>query len=183
MRTQLDAPPAAGPAASLRRVGDMWEVGYGGQIAYLRDVKGLHDLATLLARPGVELAAIDLAGASGTSRRPEATGPTLDRAALAAYRRRLGELADDLAEAELSDDIGRADRARAEREWILAELRRSTRPGGAARTLGATTAGRARKAVSARIRDAIRRIAEVMPDLAAHLDRSVRTGTTCCYDP
>ncbi len=183
MRTQLDAPPAAGPTASLRRVGDMWEVGYGGRIAYLRDVKGLHDLAALLARPGVELAAIDLAGASGTSRRPEATGPTLDRAALAAYRRRLGELADDLAEAELSNDIGRAGRARAEREWIVAELRRSTRPGGAARTLGATTAERARKAVSARIRDAIRRIADVMPDLAAHLDRSVRTGTTCCYDP
>jgi hypothetical protein len=27
------------------------------------------------------------------------------------------------------------------------------------------------------------RIAEVMPDLGAHLDRSVRTGTTCRYDP
>ena len=74
-------------------------------------------------------------------------------------------------------------RARDEREWIVAELRRSTRPGGAARTLGATTAERARKAVSAPIRDAIRRIAEIMPDLGAHLDRSVRTGTTCRYDP
>jgi hypothetical protein len=68
-------------------------------------------------------------------------------------------------------------------EWILAELRRSTRPGGAAQPLGVTTAERARKAVSARIRDAIHRIAEVMPDLGAHLDRSVRTGNTCCYDP
>ena len=83
----------------------------------------------------------------------------------------------------LNDDIGRAGRARDEREWIVAELRRSTRPGGASRTLGATTAERARKAVSARIRDAIRRIAEIMPDLGAHLDRSVRTGTTCRYDP
>jgi hypothetical protein len=183
MRAQLAAPPAARSTASLRRVGDMWEIGYNGRIAYLRDVKGLHDLATLLARPGVELPAIDLAGAADTTRRPEATGPTLDRAALAAYRRRLGDLADDLAEAELNDDIGRADRARDEREWIVAELRRSTRPGGAARSLGSTTAERARKAVSARIRDAIRRITEVMPDLGAHLDRSVRTGTTCRYDP
>jgi hypothetical protein len=180
---ELDAPPPVRPTASLRRVGDMWEVGYEGQIAYLRDVKGLHDLATLLARPGVELAAIDLAGATGTLPRPEATGPTLDRAALAAYRQRLDDLADDLAEAELNDDIGGAARARDEREWIVAELRRSTRPGGAARTLGATTAERARKAVSARIRDAIRRIAEIMPDLGAHLDQSVRTGTTCRYDP
>jgi hypothetical protein len=107
---ELDAPPPARATASLRRVGDMWEVGYEGQIAYLRDVKGLHDLATLLARPGVELAAIDLAGATGTPPRPEATGPTLDRAALAAYRHRLDDLADDLAEAELNDDIGRAGR-------------------------------------------------------------------------
>jgi AAA ATPase domain len=183
MGAQLDATPAAGSGASLRRVGDMWEIGYGGRTAYLRDVKGLHDLAALLARPGVELAAIDLAGATGATRRPDIAAPTLDRAALTAYRNRLVELADDLADAELNDDIGRAGRARDEREWIVAELRRSTRPGGAATTLGATAAERARKAVSARIRDAIRRIAEVMPDLGAHLDRSVRTGTTCRYDP
>ena len=104
-------------------------------------------------------------------------------AALAAYRNRLAELAEDLAAAELDNDIGRARRARDEREWIVAELRRSTRPGRAARTLGVTTAERARKAVSARIRDAIHRIAEVMPDLGAHLERSVRTGNTCRYDP
>jgi hypothetical protein len=116
MGAQLDRAPPAGPPASLRRVGDMWEIGYQGRIAYLRDVKGLHDLATLLDRPGVELAAIDLAEATGTARRPEATEPTLDRAALAAYRRRLDELADDIAEAELNDDIGRAGRARDERE-------------------------------------------------------------------
>jgi hypothetical protein len=183
MGAQLHAPPAAGSGASLRRVGDMWEVGYCGRTAYMRDVKGMHDLAALLARPGVELAAIDLAGATGGARQPEIVGPALDRAALAAYRHRLVQLADDLADAELNDDIGRAGRARDEREWIVAELRRSIRPGGAARTLGATTAERARKAVSARLRDAIRRIAEVMPDLGAHLDRSVRTGTTCRYDP
>jgi hypothetical protein len=127
--------------------------------------------------------AIDLAGVTGGQRRPEASGLTLDRAALAAYRRRLVELADDIANAELNDDIGRAGRARDEREWIVAELRRSTRPGGAARTLGVTTAERARKAVTARIRDAIHRITEVMPDLGAHLDRSVRTGNICRYDP
>jgi hypothetical protein len=97
----------------------------------VRDVKGMHDLAALLAQPGVELAAIDLAGASSGQRQAEVIGQTLDRAALAAYRRRLVELADDLADAELNDDIGRAGRAPDEREWILAELRRSTRPGGA----------------------------------------------------
>jgi hypothetical protein len=180
---QLDATPLAASGARLRRIGDMWEIRYDGRTAYVRDVKGLHDLAALLARPGVELAAIDLAGATGGQRWAEVTGQMLDRVALAAYRRRLSELADDLADAELNNDIGRASQARDEHEWIVAELRRSTRPGGAARPLGATTAERARKAVSARIRDAIHRIAEVMPDFGAHLDRSVRTGNTCRYDP
>jgi hypothetical protein len=46
-----------------------------------------------------------------------------------------------------------------------------------------TAAERARKAVTARIRDAIRRVAEAHPEFGAHLDRSVRTGTVCRYDP
>jgi AAA ATPase domain len=183
MSAPLIATPTAGSVASLRRVGDMWEVGYGERTAYVRDVKGLHDLAALLARPGVEIPAIDLAGATGGPRQPEVAGQTLDRAALAAYRRRLVELVDDLADAELNNDIGRAGQARNEREWIVAELRRSTRPGGSARALGVTTSERARKAVTARIRDAIHRIAEAMPELGVHLDRSVRTGNTCRYDP
>jgi hypothetical protein len=122
----LNTTPTAGSMASLRRVGDMWELEYGGRTAYARDVKGLHDLAALLARPSVEIPAIDLAGATGGPRQPEVPTPTLDRAALAAYRKRLVQLADDLADAELNDDIGRVSKARDEREWIVAELRRST---------------------------------------------------------
>jgi hypothetical protein len=34
-----------------------------------------------------------------------------------------------------------------------------------------------------RIKDAIRRIGVVHPDLGRHLARSVRTGTFCVYDP
>ena len=115
---QVDVKPVAGSEVSLRRVDDMWEVGYRGRTAYPRDVKGLHDLASLLARPGVELAAIDLAGAAGGQYRPDVSESTLGPAALAAYRRRLTELADDLAAAEHNDDIGRASQARDEREWI-----------------------------------------------------------------
>ena len=107
----------------------------------------------------------------------------LDRTALAAYRRRLAELDDELAAAHADADLARRQRATDEREQLLAELRRATRPGGAPGPLGATAAERARKAVTARIRDAIRRIGEALPELGAHLDRTVRTGTTCRYDP
>jgi hypothetical protein len=37
--------------------------------------------------------------------------------------------------------------------------------------------------VQRRIRDAIRRIEGHHPGLAKHLDRSVRTGTYCAYEP
>lgn len=107
----------------------------------------------------------------------------LDRAALAAYRRRLADLSDELSAARESADLARQRRAADEREYLLAELRRATRRDGRARAFGGTAGERARKAVTARIRDAIRRIAEADPAFGAHLDRAVRTGTACRYEP
>jgi hypothetical protein len=168
----------------LRRTGDMWLVGYQGRTAHVRDVKGMHDLATLLARPGVDVPALDLAAADPAGTAGD-TGrdPVLDRAALAAYRRRLAELDGEIAAARAGSDLARHERATDERELLLTELRRATRPGGRARPLGHTAAERARKAVSARVRDAIRRVSEALPELGRHLDRTVRTGGVCRYDP
>jgi hypothetical protein len=175
--------PAPDGAPRLARVGDMWEASYRGRTAYLRDAKGLHDLAALLARPGADLPALELAGGSdGRAGAPADRVPVLDRAALVAYRRRLAELDAELDDAAAMGDEGRRRRATDEREHLVAELRRATRPGGRSRVLAPSAAERARKAVSARIRDAIHRIAEVLPELGAHLDRTVRTGTTCRYD-
>jgi hypothetical protein len=42
---------------------------------------------------------------------------------------------------------------------------------------------RARKAVRARVRDAITRVESAHPELARHLARAVKTGTFCSYDP
>jgi hypothetical protein len=166
--------------ARLRLVGDMWEASYRGRTAFLRDVKGLRDLAALLARPGTDLAALELAGSGAVA---TVADPVLDRTALAAYRARLADLDDEIAAARDGADLARQRRATDEREYLLAELRRATRPDGTARAFGGTAAERARKAVTARIRDAIRRIAEAHPEFGAHLDRTIRTGTTCRYDP
>ena len=170
-------------AAELRRVGDMWQATYRGRTAYLRDAKGLHDLAALLAQPRTDLSALGLAGGEAFERAGERADPALDSMALRAYRRRLSELDDELATAHAHADLARRQRATDEREQLLAELRRSTRPGGASRPLAAGVAERARKAVTARIRDAIRRIAQAHPELGAYLDRTIRTGTTCRYEP
>jgi hypothetical protein len=44
-------------------------------------------------------------------------------------------------------------------------------------------AERARSTVTARIRDALRRIERAHPELAHHLRRSVHTGVYCSYRP
>jgi hypothetical protein len=65
---------------------------------------------------------------------------------------------------------------------LLEELSRAVGLGGRARRLGDDTE-RARKAVSARIRDAIARINRAHPALGRHLDQAVATGTRCAYAP
>jgi hypothetical protein len=193
IRTKLGLEPAtageghpgrgdtAAENAELRRVGDMWLAGFRGRTAYLRDAKGLHDLAALLDRPGVDVRALELAGADAVAAAQGGATPVLDRAALAAYRQRLAVVDRELAAP--GDPPERRLRHREERDQLLAELRRATKPGGSPRELAPTTAERARKAVTARVRDAIRRINEVLPELGAHLDRTIRTGTLCRYDP
>ena len=142
--------------------------------------KGLTDLVVLLARPGTDVHALELAGAGNHDRD---AGTLLDPTARAAYRRRLTELDADLAAAHTDHDIGRAQQLGAQRTALIAELRRATGLAGRSRMLGTSTTERARKAVTARLREAIHRIAAVLPELGAHLDRSVITGTTCRYQP
>ena len=62
--------PAAEPArrtqeeatGSLQREGDFWTLIAGGRMVRLKDVKGLHHLALLLANPGVEFHALEIIG-------------------------------------------------------------------------------------------------------------------------
>lgn len=174
----VSSPQSAAP--QLVRIGDMWQASYRGQSAYLGDMKGLHDLAALLKHPGVDLSSMELAGVRMS---PDGADATLDRTALVAYRQRLAELDEEITVAQERYDLAAQERVTDEREQLLVELRRATRPDGQPRPLGATTAERARKAVTARIRDAIGRISEALPELGTHLDRTVRTGITCRYDP
>ena len=63
-----------------------------------------------------------------------------------------------------------------------AELGRAVGLGGRARRAGGA-AERARSAVQRRIKNAIERIGEHAPALAALLGRTVRTGNYCVYRP
>jgi hypothetical protein len=113
---------------------------------------------------------------------PTGADPVLDDRARAAYRTRLTELAARIDEADETGDAKRSGRLIAERDAIVRELTAASGLGGRPRRLGDDTE-RARKTVSARVRDSMAHIDRVHPGLAAHLRSSIRLGTQCTYQP
>jgi tetratricopeptide (TPR) repeat protein len=166
---------------SLARDGDDWLLEAGAERARLRDGRGLHYLRALLAAPGRDVPALDLA-AGGAGLIAAGTDPPLDAAARAAYRRRLAELDAELEAADRAGDGGRAARADTERHALLGELRRASGLGGRPRTASAE-AERARVNVTRTLRATIDKIALAAPGCAAHLRASVHTGRACRYQP
>jgi len=186
--------PRPASDATFRLDGEYWTLTYAGTTVRVADSKGLRDIAALLTRQGRDLHVADLiaatdppAGAAGIATRAAtlqrgSIDPVLDDRARAAYRTRLVDLRDELDEAEANADIGRAEAAKAEMDTIANALASALGLGGRARVAG-DPAERARKAVTQRIRNALKRLADVHPELAAHLDRSIRTGRFCTYRP
>lgn len=160
-------------AAELRRDGEIWTMRFAGRVARLATGKGIADLALLLGRRGEEVHVLSLLGTPD----PMSGGdPALDRAAMESYRRRLAEI-----DAQLDDaDHARRQRLAAEREALLRRIAADTGLRGRPRRLN-DPVERARKTVTARIRDAIRRIGAVHPELGAHLGKTIATGVHCVY--
>ncbi len=180
----------------FRRVGDYWSVSFEEHTVALRDLKGLHYLARLLAHPGREFHVLDLV-ASGVAPAvtppattdPELTpsgqgdsGVLLDAQAKNAYRRRLAEIDEDLENARLMRDSGRVVQAEAERDFLIRELSRAVGLSGRGRRAGSASE-RARVSVTRAVRHAMSRIRQYDPPLGEHLDRTIRTGTYCVYLP
>jgi hypothetical protein len=169
--------------ATLRPEGGIWHIQYNGTDVHMPDLKGLWHLRELLARPHQPVAALSLIGASSDAPIATAdTGPVLDREALRQYRRRLAELDDALDAAALRGDRKRQAERSAEREALIEELKRATGLGGRPRRSG-SPAERARVNVTRTIRHAVAELASRAPDLAAHLEESIVTGISCCYEP
>src|SRR5262249_35422789 len=95
---------------------------------------------------------------------------------------RIEELESEIAEAEEFHDPVRAERAAAELDVVLGELRRAVGLGGRDRPVGAG-AERARVNVTRSLKRAISAVAQAGPDVGAHLEVSVQTGRFCRYQP
>jgi tetratricopeptide (TPR) repeat protein len=186
------APPAIN---AFRREGDYWSVAYEGRTVRVRDLKGMHYLARLLADPGREFQVMDLVALESGGPEPVGSfepelqssglahaGEMLDVRAKEAYRRRLAEIEEDIEEARTMADTGRATQAGAERDFLVRELSRAVGLGGRDRKAGSASE-RARASVTRAVRQAMTRIRQHHPLLGKHLDHAIHTGTYCAYRP
>ena len=169
---------------TLRRDGDVWRIRWAGRTLHARHSRGLADLALLVAHPGRRFAATELIAAADAELLPPPMrgGPVVDEKARAQFQARLAVLEEETAMALAADRPERAAELEAERDAILGELRAATGLGGRRRALG-DDGERARKAVTARIRESIARLRQLDGSLADHLELTVRTGSTCVYAP
>jgi hypothetical protein len=184
------AGPAEAPAsatAELRGDGAWWTASAGGTSVRLRDSKGLRYLAELVRAPGTERHALDLVdrieGVGEVDRRSLGdVGPLVDSAARTAYRHRIEALRAGIDEAFELGHEERVDQLQQELDQLVAQLAQAFGLGGQARVTG-SAAEKARLNVTRALRSALGRLEEALPAAGAALDRRVRTGLYCAYEP
>jgi hypothetical protein len=182
----VSGPSAA--AAECHRAGRKWRLALRNRSVLVEDSIGMVHLAVLIANPRQEILAADLvaglAGLSGAAAGDVgAAHPVLDHEAIAEYRNRLKRLDAEIGQLESADDPSRASllgQARAERDWLVAQL--SIAAGLAGRTRSfPDQPERARVAVGKAIRRALARVTEADAVIGEHLRQTVRTGVRCSY--
>ncbi|MGX5391883.1 ATP-binding protein [Streptomyces anulatus] len=174
------------PSAEFRRNGPVWQLRWDGVTVHVPDAKGLRDLHSLLGLPGADVPAVQLLAPEGGDLVVAAGqlggDPVLDEEAKRRYKEHLAQLDAEIDRAAARDDVRGVEKYDRERQALLDQLRSAAGLGGRTRRLGDQTE-RARKTVTARIRDTLRKLDTLHPALAAHLKASVTTGTTCAYRP
>jgi len=193
--------PAQGEAL-FHREGDYWTLLYGGKTSRLKDAKGFHYLAHLLAHPGEEIRALDLVALiGGASAEPVETahardlarshsvagdlghaGEVLDARAKSAYRQRLTELKEELDDARELGNQERIEKAEEEIQALGRELKSAVGLSGRARR-ASSSPERARIAVTQAIRFALGKLAKNDAGLSRLLAPMIKTGTVCSYLP
>jgi pimeloyl-ACP methyl ester carboxylesterase len=186
---------AAVPRAVFRREGDYWTVSWRGKVVRLKNAKGLHYIAYLLANPGRQFLAFELAAAGaapGSQRASIDSGVTaadlgdagalLDAKAREQYRHRIHELREELAEAVQLNDMSRAAGLRSELDFLRDQIVAGVGLGGRNRKTASHTE-RARLMVTKAIKAAIAKIRASDASLGRYLATSIKTGNCCAYDP
>lgn len=180
-----DEPPGA--VAVCARDGLQWRIDLADRSVLVEHSVGMLHLAVLLANPGTDVAAIELAGGAAVLgarnvRSSLSAQPVLDRSAVHDYRQRLARLRTEIDDLEAAGQPASAAKARTERDWLLAELATSAGLGGRRRSFS-DDKERARLAVGRAIRRSVARVSAEDPVVGEHLRRRIHTGVQCSYRP
>lgn len=177
-------------SAVLSRDGKWWVASCGGSSVRLPDTKGLRYLAELIAQPGRERHALELVdcvegvgvGADVDRRALGDAGPLLDARARADYRRRIEQLRAEADDALHGGLLETAEAKETELDQLVRQLAQAFGLGGRDRK-AASAAERARLNVTRALRAATARVGEALPAAGDVLDRRIRTGLFCAYEP
>jgi len=179
------------PTATLRRDDRGWVVACGETRARLADTKGLRYLAELVSSPGLERHALDLVdrvegvapGELGLDRRRLGdAGEVLDSQARTAYRHRIEALRARIDDALETGSDDQALVLQDELDHLVSQLAQAFGLGGRSRR-ASSAAERARLNVTRAIRAATAKLGEALPEAGTGLDRRIRTGLYCAYEP
>lgn len=175
--------------ATLAADGTGWTVAFGDARARIPGSKGMSYLAELVRNPGAERHALALVdGVEGVSaegldrRRLGDAGPMLDGQARTAYRRRIEDLRTEVDDALEAGAIERAEALQDELDGLVAELARAFGLGGRERA-ASSAAEKARLNVTRALRTAVARVQALAPEAGDVLDRGLRTGAYCAFEP
>ena len=174
--------PSDGRRATFRRDDKGWLLDFDSRTVRFAERRGFAYLARLLATPGHEVHALELASAGSEAPREPSTDLVLDAKAKSELRARLRDLRAAVDEAERDGDVGRAALATRELDALEEHVASALGLGGRSRRHG-SAAERGRISVTVALKRAIETIARDSPEIAAHLSRSIRTGRFCSYDP
>ena len=178
-------------SATLTRQGRGWVAACGDTRARLRDTKGMAYLAELLRNPGVERHALDLVDqvegvvlgeAAPDRRRLGDAGELVDAKARTAYRHRIEELRGQIDDALATGAEERAETLQVELDQLVDHLAAAFGLGGRPRR-ASSAAERARVNVTRALRAATATLRENLPEAGTVLDRRLRTGLYCAYEP
>ncbi len=159
--------------------GNQVQCSFLGKSINIRSSKGLIDIAKLLAKQGKEVHCLELAGSNVII----SGGIDLtDEQSKLDYKERLEQLQEEIQEAEQLHNESKIEALSLEYDQILDHLSSTLGLKGMSRK-AATSADRARSAVTLRIRDSIKKMNANHPQLSKHLENSIKTGIYCSYSP
>ncbi|MCB1214110.1 MAG: hypothetical protein KDK66_01415 [Deltaproteobacteria bacterium] len=193
-RNLLEKESTQGNEFCFQRQGDIWFICYEGQCERIKHALGFEYLAVLLAKPHQSISALELYLAvkktpptalnktkpvEPFSDQPKSkkqnTEPMIDAKAKTQYQKRLKEIEIELAKVH-SKDSQKSKRISDEKAQILKQLF----PKAAFRS---PEEEKARQSIQANIRGALKKISKKIPKLSLHLKNSIKTGSSCTYQP